>query len=117
MNCYRTLQHGLLLAWMLISHVCLADNLMNSVEYQVSATDLKTFSGTALSVALCDDCKAQSFSLTSTTELQEYQQTIDLQRASELYLRKTPAIIFIGVDRAANTINYVNFGGHASSQY
>lgn len=94
-----------------------ADALMDNVEYHVTASDLKTFSRAAINVVLCEGCLSRSFELENFTLLQEKQQTIDLQRATELYLRRTYREIFIGIERSSGSVNYINFGGYASDEY
>ncbi|WP_221801627.1 hypothetical protein [Oceanobacter mangrovi] len=108
---------GLLSGMISISASCHADALMNNAEYHISVANLQTFSGSAVVARLCDSCEAQTFTLTSNTRLLEYERDIDLQRASELYLRKNMSVIFLGVDRAAATLDYINFGGHATANY
>lgn len=92
-------------------------NLMRHAEFHILPAELITFSGSAITVKPCDKCQTETFTMKSETALFEYEQAIDLQRASELYLRKNIPVIFLGIDRQQNQVDYINFGGHASSEY
>ncbi|WP_221800170.1 hypothetical protein [Oceanobacter mangrovi] len=87
------------------------------VEYHITPDQLITFSREGITAYLCGECSKQSFSITSDTELMEKQQTIDLSRASELYLRKNSSVIFVGIDQQNSTVDYINFGGHPTDVY
>ena len=91
--------------------------LMNHAEYHISADRLESFSSSQISIRICDRCDTTSYTMTGATQLQEYRLPIDLKRATELYLRKSPTIIFIGINRSEGTVDYVNFGGHPTDDY
>ena len=100
-------------------------SLLNSVtacgeplkEYHLDTPDLQTFSAQGITARLCNTCEPVFIPAYTTLTLQEYGAPIDLKRASELYLRKSAAVIFIGVTRDSRKLAYVNFGGHASDLY
>lgn len=94
-----------------------AETINRHIAYYIPGTDLVTFSRSALTARLCDDCATERFSVDADTLFQERQSNIDLSRATELYLRRGQELIFIGVDREDNSIDYINFGGYASDEY
>ncbi|MDO6681259.1 MULTISPECIES: hypothetical protein [unclassified Oceanobacter] len=104
---------------LLFSPISLAvsPNLMRHAEFHVPPQDLITFSSAAITVKLCDECQAESIALKADTALFEYEQAIDLSRASEIYLRKNIPVIFIGIDRQQKLVDYINFGGHAPGEH
>lgn len=85
-------------------------------EYHVGPYDLITFSREAAVVRLCEGCEPRRLTLNTETRLLEREQTISLKRATELYLSRPYARVFVGLDRQTDRIDYLRFGGHSDEQ-
>jgi len=88
-------------------------NLRRVAEYHVPASDLLTFSRDGAQVILCETCVPESISIANNIEFYEFEQSINLKRATELYIRKPYQLVFIGIDRTTSTAVYFRFGGHS----
>lgn len=92
------------------------NNLRRVAEYHISAQDLVTFSRSGAKLKLCPDCEPGFYNFSSDFQLFEQEKVINIKRATELYIKKSYAEIFVAIDRQANTARYFRFGGHSDDR-
>lgn len=87
-------------------------NLRRHAEYQISPAALITFSSTGITARLCSGCQPTQWLSIPRTELKEFNRPITVERATELYVRKSQFdLIYLGLDRQTGSIDYIDFGG------
>lgn len=91
-------------------------NLRRVAEYHISATDLVTFSRSGATVRVCSECEPKFYTFASDFQMFEMEETIDVKRATELFVRKTYEQIYIAIDRKNDTARYFRFGGHSDDR-
>ena len=92
------------------------DNLRRVAEYHISATDLVTFSRSGATLRICSECEPKFFTFASDFQMFEMEETIDVKRATELFVRKTYEQIYVAIDRKNDTARYFRFGGHSDDR-
>ncbi|MCY0965483.1 hypothetical protein [Parathalassolituus penaei] len=108
-----------LLIAIFVSSACYAEpespTLGRFTEYHIRSTDMIAFSSNGADVRLCSDCNTTALHMSSGYELFDQDTAIDLKTATELYLRRTYPVIFLGIDRQLKAITYIRFGGHSGA--
>ena len=92
------------------------ENLRRVAEYHIAATDLVTFSRSGATVRICSECEPKFYTFASDFQMFEMEETIDVKRATELFVRKTYEQIYVAIDRKNDTARYFRFGGHSDDR-
>ena len=87
-----------------------AGSLMNYIEMPLHIRQVLQFSSYGMIFKACDQCDVVVLKSAGQIELLENGQPIDLQRATELYVKKQPETLSVFYFRDSLTFDRVSFG-------
>lgn len=84
----------------------------SSHEYQIPSSDLLTFSGSQIQARLCSGCDTATITVKSDSAFFERNNSIDLSRATELYVSPQYRFVSLHVrsEGGKNSLLLVRFG-------
>ncbi len=84
---------------------------MPHVEVQLLNSSVLSIAPDNISARLCDGCEIEQVKITSKTRFQEKNDTIDFQKALELFLKRKHEYLSLGINRNNKTADYIIIGG------